>query len=80
MNYLYPPLVDITNKPKEEVIKIVRVNTIEKRYKAKEFTKEVYEEKLYRAKNNIKEEIPEEPIEKPEKDLEEIKTKEEKIK
>lgn len=76
MEYLYPPLVDITNTPKEEVIKIVRVNTIEKRHKNKEMTKEVYEAKLDRAKKGIKE--PEEP--KPESQEEPIEPEKEKDK
>ena len=66
MEYLYPPLVDITSMPKPEIIKIVRVNTIEKRYKNKEMTKEVYEAKLDRAVKGIKEpEIVQAPIEEP---------------
>jgi hypothetical protein len=87
MEYLYPPLVDITNTPKEEVIKIVRVNTIEKRYKNNEMCKKDYDEKLDRAKKGIKEpdivyapiEEPIEPIEEPQEEpTEPIKDKEDK--
>lgn len=61
--YLYPPLEDITGLPKEDIIRKVRVNTIEKRYKDKEMTKDVYEAKLDRAKKGIKEPEPEKQIE-----------------
>ena len=84
MEYLYPPLVDITNKPKEEVIEYCRIKTAEKIFEAKEITKQEKDDRIYRAKNKIQEPIMVVAIQEEVKDEEETeeqkKKKEDKLK
>ena len=55
MEYLYPPLIDVTNKPKEEVIEYCRIKTAEKRFENKNIDKTEFDACVYRAKNKIQE-------------------------
>jgi len=81
MEYLYPPLVDITNKPKEEVIEYCRIKTAEKRFKDKEIDKTEFDARVHRAKNKIQEPIMVVAVQEEPKETEEQKReKEDKLK
>jgi hypothetical protein len=53
--YLYPPLQDITDMPKSEVIKCCKFKTLDQKLERKEITLEDYTLKVFNVENDIKE-------------------------